>query len=388
MRGTSIMNEESLFYNAVAIALRGDQRAIGKAKQGSANWADAYAALLGMIRSGGPGLFPLGKGTAEPRIPDPERSAGALERAGVRILLSTDPLFPKPLREIPHPPHAIYIKGDLRTPAKSDGGMSRAIAIVGTRRATQEGRSFARRFGAALSSAGFAITSGLAFGIDGAAHEGCLAAHRGPAIAVLAGGLAAVHPRNHEGLARKILAAGGALVSEYPLHEPPLARRFIERNRLVSGISRGTLIIEAPERSGALSTARFAFEQDRDVFVLPGGVSQENYRGSNRLIRQGAALVTSPEDIFETYGMVIKNPQRTPAGDAGRMAAHGALTDEEKIVIDAIARAENGGAPPPDVDKISAMAKLEPRIVNRTLAFLIIKDIVKENADGFAVNSD
>ena len=246
----------------------------------------------------------------------------------------------------------------------------------------------ARRFGGALSSAGFAIASGLAFGIDGAGHEGCLAARGGPAIAVLAGGLATVHPRNHEGLARKILAAGGALVSEYPLHEPPFARRFIERNRLVSGLSRGILVIEAPERSGALSTARFAFEQDRDVFVLPGNASQENYRGSNRLIRQGAELVTSPEDIFETYGMVIKNPRRTSDGYAGRTAAHGALTPEESLVLEAIACMESGGAPAPDVDKISAMAKLEPRIVNQTLAFLIIKNIVKENADGFAMNNE
>lgn len=379
------MNEEDFFYNAVAITLFGDRRSIGKAKQCSASWAEAYSGMLGRIRNGSANLFPSEKGMPKQPIPDPERSARELEDTGVRILLSTNPKFPKPLREIPHPPYAVYIKGDIPEARMNVG---RTIAIVGTRRATEEGKTLARRFGATLSSAGFAITSGLAFGIDVAGHEGCLAAHGGPAIAVLAGGLAKIHPRNHEKLAGKILASGGALVSEYPLHEAPLSRRFIERNRLVSGLSQGVLVIEAPERSGALSTARFAFEQNRDIFVLPGGISQKNYRGSNRLIQQGAELITSPEDIFETYGMVIKNPPGKTAGYERHIAADGVLTPEERIVLEAIAHTEKGGEPPPDVDKISAMAKLEPRIVNQTLAFLIMKDIVKENADGFIMNNE
>ncbi len=382
------MNEECFFYNAVAITLLGDRRAINKARQDSQNWAETYAMVAERIRNEGVGLPLYGKGAPPSRIPDPERSASELEKAGIRILLATDPLFPRSLREIPHPPNAIYIKGNFPMRTGGADGSARTIAIVGTRQATQEGKVIARRFGAALSSAGFAIASGLAFGIDGAGHEGCLATHGGSAIAVLAGGLATVHPRNHEYLARKILAADGVLVSEYPFHEPPFARRFIERNRLVSGLSRGILVIEAPEGSGALSTARFAFEQNRDVFVLPGNVSQKNYRGSNRLIRQGAELVASPEDIFETYGMVIKNPHGTSDGYTGHTAVRGALTPEENLVLEAIACMESGGAAAADVDKISAMAKLEPRIVNQTLAFLIIKNIVKENADGFAMNNE
>lgn len=364
-------------YNAIAIAFLGDQRAIGKARRTHESWEKTYEALLesGNAAALHGKLLPPGEKARSCALPDPVRADEELKRAGVGIILDVDPRFPPWLREIPHPPHAIYVQGD----AAALG--AHAIAIVGTRRATRAGKDLAHRFGRALATAGFSIASGLAFGIDAAAHEGCLEAGHGRAIAVLAGGLGAIHPQNHEGLARKIIGAGGVLISEYPLHEPPLARRFIERNRLVSGLTRGTVVIEAPERSGALATARFALEQNRDVFVLPGNIAEMNYRGSNRLIRQGAELVTSPQDIFETYGMVIKK-NRTDA------APHGTFTHEESLILEAIACAERGGMPPPDVDKISVMTKLEPRIVNRALTFLIIKEAVREHADGFTANHE
>ena len=203
-----------------------------------------------------------------------------------------------------------------------------AIAIVGTRRATPDGKSTARRFAAELARAGIVIVSGLAFGVDAAAHEGCLDAE-GKTVAVLACGLANIYPRNNEPLAKKILAQGGAIISEYPPDMPAYPSRFLERNRIVSGLSKGTLVIEAPERSGSLATARFALEQNRDVFVVPGPIAHPNFKGSHALIRQGAELVTTPEDILESYGIAREKS----------IGAEFAGTPEEKAILEFLAAA-------------------------------------------------
>jgi DNA processing protein len=377
------MQDEALYYNAIAIALRGNQRALQRIRHGHARWEDAYHAFRERL------LF----SETMPRLslPDPETEGLALQRHGVSILFTEDPLFPLRLREIPHPPLALYSKGDPA--AVAGAGAGNAIAIVGTRKATPEGKTIARRFAIELHRAGCPIVSGLAFGIDAAAHDGCLlpgTPRADPPVAILAGGLHRIHPQSHTSLAARILAAGGALVTEYPLGEPPLPPRFIERNRIISGLVRGTLIVEAPEGSGALATARFAFEQNRDLFVVPGGIDEEHYRGSNRLIKEGATLVTSPRDIWESYGMV---KERIPLieGDAAvlsGLAGEGPLSQEESLIVTAIAEAHARSGKAPDVDKISAVAKLEPRIVNRTLTFLIMKGVVEERPGGYALRAE
>ncbi len=371
-----------MYYHALATALLGDHGAIEKARRGYACWEDAYAAFG--RRPGNAGT-PLPAGM-RPLPPHPERLAETTERAGIRIILKEDPLFPKQLREIPRPPHALYVKGNADTAGTDDRNGIGLLAIVGTRQATPEGKSLARRFGRTLSARGFGIVSGLAFGIDAAGHEGCLEGRGGPAIAVLAGGLGEVHPKGNRALAERIIRERGALISEYPPNEAPLPRRFIERNRIISGLSKGIVVVEAPERSGALATARFAFEQDRDLFVLPGNALAGHYRGSNLLIKQGAALVTSPEDILESYGIVIKKVGPAQDGYAEWKRCAGTLTGEESEVLDAIARECAAHGTAVDVDKISAAAKLEPRIVNRTLTFLVLKGLIQEDADGFSLN--
>lgn len=353
---------EAFFYNAIAIAKHGDYHGIKKSHAGHATWADSYRAM---------------RETGEPLLPDPETSFEELLRSNVRLILFSDGTFPPRLREIPHPPFALYIKGDplalLHDPS---------LAVVGTRRATPAGKETARHFAHELAETGFAIVSGLAFGVDAAAHAGCLEASgatAGPAIAVLAGGLREISPRNNEQLGRAIVERGGAVVSEYPFGESPLKTRFIERNRIVSGIARGTLIIEAPLRSGALSTARFALEQNRDVFVLPGNIAQENFMGSNRLIQQGAALVTSSKDILETYGMVKERRAARAAQTARELAA---LGPEERLVMDVLTTADTFL----DVDKIIIMTRLEPRIVNRSLTLLLMNGLIREEImGGYAV---
>jgi DNA processing protein len=356
---------ESYYYNAVAIALFGDYDAIKKLRATRASWEESYYAL---------------QEGREASLPEPEAAFEELLRRDVRLALFSDAVYPPWLREIPHPPFALYIRGDstalLHNPA---------LAIVGTRRTSSEGKDIARQFARELANAGFSIVSGLAFGVDAAAHEGCLeangaGANSGPAIAVLAGGLRSIYPHNNEHLGRAIIEHGGALVSEYPMGEPPLKQRFIARNRIVSGLARGALIIEAPYKSGALSTARFALEQNRDVFVIPGNIAQANFTGSNLLIQQGATLVTSPKDIFESYGMVKE--QR--AVDAARIAlARAALNAEESLVMDAFTHNDSLL----DVDKIIIMTRLEPRIVNRTLTLLILKDFIKEERGGYRLKN-
>lgn len=276
-----------------------------------------------------------------------------------------DPAYPPLLREITKAPRQLYVRGALPMPH------ALPLAIVGTRRATQDGIRLARQFGRDLAAAGFVIVSGLAFGIDAAAHEGALEAN-GACVAVLANGLASVYPHNNRRLAEKILAAGGAIISEYEPGEPPLPYKFIERNRIISGLSKGTLVIEAPEASGSLATAGFALEQNRDVFVVPGSVSHPNFRGANELIRQGAELVTKPEDILAAYGIEMN------CAAARRSSAR---TPEEKLILSAL----EGVLHPLDVDKIIEATKLEPRIVNQALTFLVLRKAVRETKGQYTI---
>jgi DNA processing protein len=283
----------------------------------------------------------------------------------MKLLLSDSKEYPALLREIPDPPKGIYVRGILSSDAF-------AIGIVGTRRATPGGKTTAREFARALARAGIIIVSGLAFGIDAAAHEGCLEGG-GKTIAVLAGGLDKVYPESNTRLAEKILAAGGAIVSEYPPGTPPYASNFLERNRIVSGLSKGVLIVEAPENSGALVTARRAARQNRDVFVVPGSIGHGNFKGSHALIRQGAELVTDPEEIFAAYS--ITKEQR-----AAREAA--AASPEETLILKALRESSSAL----NVDKIIEATRLEPRIANQTISFLLVRNAIKELDTGYIMN--
>jgi len=354
------MNEES-YYNALAIGTRSGYATMGKYLiAGGERWKAAYDALA--------------KDTAaltdnDIVLPDPSEAYAGMTARGIRLVLADQKEFPEALRHIPYPPFGIYLRGGAMPPATQDDPPT--IAIVGTRRASADGKKTARSFGRELAAAGCIIASGLAFGIDAAAHEGALDT-RGATVAVLAGGLDAIYPHSHHGLAERILASGGTLISEYPPGAPPLAYRFIERNRIMSGISRGILIVEAPESSGALATARYAVEQNREVFVVPGAVMANNFKGSHALIRQGAELVTSPDDIFKAYNI---NKRENASARANAASA------EEIVILKALAEI---GAPV-DVDKLIVLTRLEPRTVNQTLSFLLIRGIIKETEGGYTI---
>jgi DNA processing protein len=214
---------------------------------------------------------------------------------GRSVLHLGDAGYPAALLDTEDPPLMLYLLG--RIPRL----WPRGIAIVGSRNPTPQGRDNAHEFGRSLAQAGLTVVSGLALGIDGAAHEGALRGAQPDQLATLAvvgTGLDRVYPRQHEPLARGI-AQSGLIVSEYPLGTPPLAANFPRRNRLISGLSEGTLVVEAALRSGSLITARMALEQGKEVFAIPGSIHSTQSRGCHALLRQGAKLVESAQDVLE-----------------------------------------------------------------------------------------
>ena len=256
--------------------------------------AEAIDALPGRARRAG---------RAVPAIPDADRVSREIEaadRAGVRLLCLTDPDYPAALAAIPDAPPVIAVKG--RTELLD----AFACGMVGARNASAAGLRLARELAHGLGSAEVCVVSGLARGIDGACHAGALETGT---VAVLAGGLDHIYPPEHDRL-HAAIAEQGALVSEMPLGHTPRARDFPRRNRLISGLSRGVLVVEAALRSGSLITARLAAEQGREVMAIPGSPIDPRARGTNRLLREGAHLVESVEDILA----ILRDSPPLPAG--------------------------------------------------------------------------
>lgn len=226
-----------------------------------------------------------------------EETLSWLEETGHAFITTESPFYPPALRAISDYPAAVFVLGD---PALLT---SVQIAIVGSRHHSWYGERWGTEFSRALAHEGFTITSGLALGIDGVAHRAALDAG-GKTVAVLGNGLFHTYPRRHSSLTRRILDNGGALVSEFPLAQPPWPANFPRRNRIISGLSAGVLVVEAALKSGSLVTARTALEQGREVFALPGPLGNPGSEGPHWLIKQGATPVTSIEDILENlqYG--------------------------------------------------------------------------------------
>lgn len=221
-----------------------------------------------------------------------EKELCELPNIGARMIKWTDSDYPPNLRQIPDPPPFLFVRG---TAALTDPN---CIAIVGARAASDIGRRMAQRLGLELASKGFTVVSGLARGIDGEAHQGALDAH-GTTVAVMGCGVDVIYPAEHRKLAEAIIAGGGALISELPIGTQPLADNFPTRNRILSGLCLGVVIVEAAEKSGSLITARMALEQDRQVFAVPGSPLTGKTRGSNRLLKEGAKLIECVEDVIE-----------------------------------------------------------------------------------------
>jgi DNA processing protein len=235
-----------------------------------------------------------------------EREVQCANDAGVRIIPFGSGIYPNRLRTIADPPPCLYVKGEIR---QED---DKAVAVIGTRSASHYGRRVARDLCRGLASLGFTVVSGMARGIDGVAHDAALNAG-GRTIAVLGSGVDRAYPPEHQKLYHRI-SENGAVISELPLGAPPLAFNFPARNRLISGLSAGVVVVEATEKSGSLITAAIALEQGREVFAVPGEVGSSRSRGGHRLIREGAKLVENVDDILEEIApQLVASDRRSAA---------------------------------------------------------------------------
>ena len=278
--------------------------------------------------------------------------------------------WPVQLRAIPDPPEVLYVLGEPAILAAP------AIAIVGSRAPTPAGRETAYEFARRLAAAGLVVTSGLAAGVDAAAHRGAIAAG-GRTVAVCATGLDRIYPAHNATLATEI-AACGALVSEFPPGTPPLPGHFPRRNRLISGLSLGVLVVEARHRSGSLITARLAAEQGREVFALPGSIHSPLARGCHRLIRDGARLVETPEEVLAGLQPDLFEALAAPLAQAPGAKGFfpGSLDTDSKILLNAC------GFEPVDVDTLVARTGLEAGSVTSMLVLLELRGEIESSAGG------
>jgi DNA processing protein len=293
------------------------------------------------------------------------------ELPGNQVITWLDEAYPPLLREISDPPAVLFLRG------RSELLVYPQLAMVGSRRATPGGRENAESFAHALAGHGFVITSGLAAGVDTAAHRGALRAG-GQTIAVCATGLDQVYPRGNRTLAEEI-AAQGTLLSEYPPGCGPQAFRFPRRNRIISGLSAGTLVIEAGWRSGALITARLAGEQGREVFALPGSIHNPMARGCHRLIRQGAKLVEQVTDIVEELGGALGGIAQTIEQNTSLAATGKQISpadDEQNTLLNHL------GWDPVSVDQLTTRSGLTAAEVSSMLMLLVLTGRVEPLVGG------
>ena len=288
----------------------------------------------------------------------------------IRELKPNDKDFPALLREIPFPPKQLYIWGTL-PPNLGVGHLSESnyyLSIVGTRRNSAHGEEILRKIIAGLAPYGFATVSGMALGIDTIAAKASLE-NNIPTIAVLGSGMSpeAFYPARNFKLAEEIVARRGAVISEYEPDFKATLWSFPQRNRIISGLSPATLVVEAPEKSGALITAKFALDQNRDVLAIPGSPFSANSRGTNKLIKQGAALIESAEDILRAYGIELSDP----VAKYGDRITELNLSPEEKTILSLLAE-------PQDIDSLIRKSKRASHTAQSIIGLLEIRGIIKK----------
>lgn len=313
-----------------------------------------------------------------------KKSNSNRENAGaIQFFHENHTRFPPFLKEIPRPPNGIFLKGQL--PSKP------AVAIVGTRKATDSGMAIARQIAEELARRGFAVISGLALGIDAAAHLGALRSEKkGATFAVLGNGLGSVYPSGHRGLAEKIISNGGGIISEYPDETPALPHQFLERNRIVSGLSLAVVVIEAPMKSGAIATASHAAEQGRDVFVIPGPSGHINYAGSHNLLRNGARLAENARQILDDLRSnmaeypelqkIFSDQSKTGNTKNGNFSDN-CQSEEERTVLGALQKLALGT----DSSTVSEETGLPPHIAAKTLTMLALDGKIEERRGKFYI---
>lgn len=306
-----------------------------------------------------------------------DRAASELERVkelGGDILILDDGSYPALLREIDDPPPVLYVRGDWQSCFDQP-----CIGVIGSRKSSTYGENASEMLSRDLASRGITIVSGLARGIDTAGHRGAIRG-QGKTVAVMGTGLDSIYPKENNGLVREIIAAGGCVVTQFPLGTPPIPENFPYRNRIISGLSHGVVIIEASERSGSLITARLAMEQNREVMAVPGNITSRNSFGTNYLIKTGAKLVQQWQDIVaempSEIAAVILPPKidEPKAEDAKRQPelVPADMTDNERKVWDALTADEST-----HVDVLLEATGLSFGDLNSALVALDIRDLIR-----------
>lgn len=290
------------------------------------------------------------------KLINPQKQWDLINKFGIELISIENKDYPDLLKEIHSPPIALYIKGNkslFNTPS---------LAVIGTRAPSSYGRSVLESLIRPLCSSGLTIVSGLAQGIDALAHEAALRSD-GDTIAVLGCGLHQVFPKLNQGLAKDIIKKKGLIVSEYPLGTPPLKQHFPARNRIISGLSLGVLVVESRQKGGSLITTRQALEANREVFALPGAIDRPTSEGTNNLIQQGAKLVSSAKDILDELSLPLNNYNIKDIFDK--------LSEEEKLVVNII------DTEPLHIDIITKEARLTISRINILITSLELKEIIK-----------
>ena len=291
---------------------------------------------------------------------NPEQELDLIDKHKVNVLTIEDNQYPDNLKTIHYPPPVLYFKGTIIEADKN------SISIVGSRKATYYGKMVAEKLSKDLALSSLTIISGMARGIDTAAHKGTLSVN-GRTIAVMGCGIDYIYPPENRRLAQEIQESG-AILSEFPLFTLPERQNFPRRNRIISGLSLGTVVVEAAEKSGALITADFALNQGREVFAIPGNINSPLSNGSHNLIKQGAKLVENYQDILEEIHMVFS--QKTAGKEI--VKENTSLNEEEKIIYQLITKE------PAQIDEIIAASKLSAGKVSEILLNLELKDLIKE----------
>ena len=286
-----------------------------------------------------------------------------IKQTGCRIITFADNEYPPLLRETPDPPPYLYVNGQL-------GSCTQCIAVVGSRKATRYGISMAGKLSADLAEAGFTVVSGMARGIDTAAHEGALSV-QGETIAVLGSGLSVIYPRENRLLADR-MGQSGAVISEFALDEPPNAYNFPKRNRIIAGMSLGVVVVEAASRSGSLITARLAGEQGREVFAVPGNINSKTSTGAHNLLKQGAKLVDTAFDIIEEFPYLFLKSDKNRGNDHIVKPVKDLTADESRVY-------EKLEPYPVHIDELSRRLEMDIGQLSGILMSLEIKGMVSQS---------
>ena len=364
------MEEEKVYLNALNVATDNDYPLIVACKEFAGTYRRAWEFFVGLkcnIRNVRAALRLSKERSTDDRVVelqtfalkvDPYVEYNRLEQFGVVLFLPEDEGYPLSLADLPQPPLGLYVRGDIHSVITQD----KVLAVVGTRMCTPYGKVVCERIIPDVVCNGVTIISGLALGIDALAHSLTVHDH-GITVAVLGSGLGRLYPSQNKRLSEEILDFGGALISEYHLLTEPFKFNFPRRNRIVAALSRATLVVEAPEKSGSLITATHALEIGRDVFAVPGAINSENSFGTNKLIKDGALIATSSLDVLQYFGL---NTQLDKSGVE--------LDDQEMEVIKILDR--NGGSMHTDALCVEFSNKGITYIIS-LLTQLELKDVVK-----------